>query len=190
MGPEANFIFIQALEEKIEEHERTIIKLKRACNSLLHVSILPHEVLGNIFRLNIVVEEPFGGLEEVSHNFLLVCHHWYEVALRTPELWTFWGNNTDDWDQRCFRSSVAIPLDLVLDGKTYTFGKVSERQRKVLKERATRDTIRRIHLRSDMPEILTSIISPLLSPSGGLQSRRLESLILRSEYQPSRPGIV
>ena len=183
MDRETNIGSIRALEKQIKEHEDAIIKLKRARNSFLNISSLPPEVLGNIFRWNTTVEEPFDNMTEDSYNFLLVSHHWFEVASRTPELWTFWGNNFQDWGKRYLRSSVATPLDLVLDGTIHLFGCVSEPQQIALKERATRDTIRRIHLRTDMHCHLTSIISPLLSPRGGLLTSSLESLILSSEYE-------
>ena len=180
MGRGANIGSIQNLEEQIKEHEMAIIKLKRARNSLLDVSALPPEVLGKIFHLNVTVEGDFDGPEERSYNFLLVCHYWFGVATQTPGLWTFWGNNAQDWGRRYLRSNVAIPLDLVLDSVKYPFSGISEYQQAMLKERATRDTIRQIHLRSDMRKTLTPIISPLLSPSGGLQTKSLESLTLRT----------
>ena len=181
MGREINVDSIRTLEEQIEEHEKTIIKLKRARNSLLNVSALPPEVLGHIFSQNVTLRDPFGGLEEGSHNFLLVCHHWFEVASRTPELWSFWGTSLEQWEERCLRSNVSIPLDLVLDGLPYMFDPVSESQRMALEDRAKRDTIRRIHLQGDMRSLLTSIIAPLLSPYGGLRTNSLESLILFNE---------
>ncbi|KAF9784548.1 hypothetical protein BJ322DRAFT_1211494 [Thelephora terrestris] len=181
MERQVNIDSILALEKQIKEHENEIIKLKRARNSLLNVSSLPPEVLGNIFRWNITPKEPLDNMEDVSYNFLLVCHHWFKVASQTPGLWTFWGNNFFDWKKRCLRSSVATPLDLVLDGSMHLFGCISEPQQMVLRERATRDTIRRVHLRTDMHCHLTSIISPLLSIGGGLQTSSLESLILWSE---------
>ena len=85
MDREINIDSVRALEEQIKEHERAIIKLKRARNSVLNVSKFPPEVLGNIFRWNVTLEEPFDGIKEESYNFLLVCHHWFEVASRTPE---------------------------------------------------------------------------------------------------------
>jgi len=181
MDREINIDSILALEEQIKEHERAIIKLKRARNSLLNVSKLPPEVLGNIFQWNITLKGNFDRLEEGSHNSLLICHHWFEVASHTPELWTFWGNNLEDWEKQYLRSSPGAPLDLVLDGLPYTFGSVSESQQVALKDRAARDTIRRVHLQSDMSWLLTSIISPLLSPHGGLRTNNLESLVLYSE---------
>ena len=139
---------IRALEEQVKGHEKAIIKLKRARNSLLNVSTLPPEVLGKVFRWNITLENPFDGLEEEPHNFLFVCRHWYEVASRTPERWAFWGNNFGHWEERYLRSSVEIPLDLVLDGITYLYGSLGKPQRMMLEERAARDTIRRVHLPS------------------------------------------
>jgi len=181
MDREVNIDSIRALEEQIKEHERAIIKLKRARNSLLNVSKLPPEVLGNVFQWNITLKGNFDGLEEGSHDPLLVCHHWFEVASRTPELWTFWGNNLEDWEKRYLRSSPGASLDLVLNELPDMFGSVSESQQAALKDRAARDTIRRVHLQSDTSSLLTSIISPLLSPHGGLQTNSLKSLILYNE---------
>ncbi|KAF9784554.1 hypothetical protein BJ322DRAFT_1021286 [Thelephora terrestris] len=89
-----------ALEKQIREHKSAIIKPKRARNSLLNVLSLPLEVLSNIFRRNITPKQPSDNLEDVSHNFFLVCHHWFKVASQTPGLWTFWGNNFFDWKKR------------------------------------------------------------------------------------------
>ena len=93
MGREANIDLIRALEKRIGEGKGDKIKLKRERNSLLNISTrLPPEILGQIFTWNLVREGFFRGLREGSYNFLLVCHHWFEVASRTPELWNFWGN--------------------------------------------------------------------------------------------------
>jgi len=122
MDRELNLDFIRALEEQIEEeeHERAIIQLKRSRNSLLNVStLLPPEILGIIFLWNATPMGDFGGLSKGSYNFLLVCHHWFEVASRTPELWGFWGNSVEDWTHRHTRCRTA-PLDLVLAGYTVT----------------------------------------------------------------------
>jgi len=50
MDCEANIDSVRALEDQIREHENTIIKLKRTRNSLLNISKLPPEVLGNVFH--------------------------------------------------------------------------------------------------------------------------------------------
>lgn len=75
---EINIDSIRTLDEQIKEHKTAtiIIRLKRTRNSLLNVSRLPPEILGDIFSWNVTIKDTFGGLEERSHNFLLVCHYW------------------------------------------------------------------------------------------------------------------
>ena len=75
MDCETNIDSIRALEEQIREHERAIVQLKRTRNSLLNVSKLPPEVLGDIFHRNVTFKGDFDGLDKRSHNFLFVCHH-------------------------------------------------------------------------------------------------------------------
>ncbi|KAF9782955.1 hypothetical protein BJ322DRAFT_1073586 [Thelephora terrestris] len=106
---------IRSVEQQIKEHEMAIIRLKRVRNSLLNVSRLPPEILGDIFCRNVTFKGLFGGLGKGSHNFLLVCHHWFEVASCTPDLWSFWGNNLRDWTKLHLRYPTS-PVDLVLDG--------------------------------------------------------------------------
>ena len=182
MDHEVNIDSIRALEEQIREHERTIVKLKRTRNSLLNVSKLPPELLGKIFRWNVIREDDFGGLNEGSHNFLLVCHHWFEVALHTPELWSFWGNSMAEWARRCFRSGTA-PLDLVLsdpgNAKSYTYFDTAMHD--ILQDHATQDAIRCVHLAAKDSRLLNSIIAPLTSNHDGeLRSNSIESFILQN----------
>ena len=177
MDREINIDSILALEEQIREHERTTIKLKRHRNSLLNVSKLPPEVLANIFHWNVTFKGDFSGLEEGSHNFLLVCHHWFEVASRTPEIWSFWGNTPDDWGKWCHRSETA-PLDLVLDGGYYGGPPLDITLHNVLQDRATRDTIRRVHLVARDTKLLKSIIAPLTSNYDELRSNDIRSFVL------------
>ena len=179
LSGETNAKSILVLDEQIREHEVALRKLKRARNSLLNVSKLPPEVLGDIFRWNVTLKGDFGGLGRESHNFLLVCHYWLEVASSTPELWSFWGNTPKDWARWCRRSGTA-PLDLVLNANTdddnfdtTLFG--------ILQDRANRDTIRRIHLKAVDSELLSSIISSLTAGSGVPQSSGVESFILQNE---------
>ena len=182
MDCEINVDSIRALEEQIIEYERTIINLKRTRNSLLNVSKLPPEVLGSIFRWNVIREGDFRGLDEGSHNFLGVCHHWFEVASRTPELWSSWGNTPNDWAQWYYHSRTA-PLDLVLSGSYY--GAYSDDEdgldpdlRDAINDRATKDTIRRVHLKAEGSMLIDDIIVELTAKGEKLRSNSMESLVL------------
>ena len=159
---EINAQAIRVLEQQIEGHrdERTIVRLKRVRNSLLNVSTLPTEILGDVFHRNVILESAFDGLEEGSYNFLLVCHHWFKVASRTPELWSCWGNNLQDWKKRCHCCRVT-PLDLVLDGMDSTEGPLDDNLRSALQDHATRNTIRRVHLWTENLKLLSFILSSL-----------------------------
>ena len=176
MDCETNIDSIRALEEQIREHERTIIKLKRTRNSLLNVSKLPPEILGKIFSWNVTLEDEFDRLDEGSHNFLLVCHHWFEVASHTSEIWSFWGNNTKDWARLCHRSKTA-PLDLVL-GDYDHYDDADTTLHNILRDRAARDTIRRVHLGTVDSELSSSIITSLTANPGEPRPNSIESFIL------------
>lgn len=179
LGNEVNIGSIQALEQQIKEHELAIIRLKRSRNSLLNVSRLPPEILGDIFRRNVTLTGLFDGLGEESHNFLLVCHYWFEVASCTPDLWSFWGNNLRDWTKLHLRHPTA-PLDLVLYGSWNKGRSLHESLRNALQDRAMRDALRRIHLVARDSELLDSIISPL-ARCGEIRSSSVESVIIRDE---------
>ena len=178
MGREINLESILVLEKQIKEHENTLIRLKRLRNSLLNVStLLPPEILGNIFRWNAIPDPgDFGGLPKGSYNFFLVCHHWFEVASRTPELWSFWGNSIQDWAHRHARSGTA-PLDLVL-GKD-TGRALDDRLRDALKDRAARDAIRRVHLRATNVGPINSVISAIVAGGEGTRLSSVESFVVQ-----------
>jgi len=177
---EINIKSIRALDEQINEHERVLIGLKRARNSLLNVSRLPPEVLGKIFHWNVISKGNFDGLEDGSHNFLLVCHHWLEVASGTPELWSFWGNTLKDW-ARWHRRSGAAPLDLVLDGNSDDgTSKFDAVLRDVLRDHAARDAVIRVNLRGGDPDLLRSVISPLTAIFEGIRPNNMASFGLWS----------
>ena len=192
MGRETNIHSIRALEKQIAEGKGDIIKLKRARNSLLNISMrMPPEILGYIFVWTLARETGhlhsqahFDGLRKGSYNFLLVCHHWFEVASRTPELWSFWGNTLQDWKKRYPRSG-ATPLDLVLDGDRCDLDESFDGPlRDAVTGRVAQDTIRQVHLSSGDGSVLTSIISSLTPNDEDSQNENIESIILRNRGFP------
>ena len=180
MGTEANTDLIRVLERQIEEGDGDIIKLKRDRNSLLNISTrVPPEILGYIFSWNLVRVLPFGGLPKRSYNFLLVCHHWFEVASNTPELWNFWGSTFQQWEKHCHRSG-ATPVDLVLYQNRRCPGTFNEHLQDAVKSRVIQNTIRQVHLMSDSPRVLSPLISSLTPDGRGGQNENIESILLHS----------
>ena len=144
---------------------------------MLNVStLLPPEILGNIFHWNVIPSGEFGGLLKGSYNFLLVCHHWFEVASRAPGLWCSWGNSIRDWARRHARCGTG-PLDLVLVENTNH--ELDDELRDALQDRATRDTIRRVHLSGYKAErLLDSVISSIVAEGEETRSNSVESFIV------------
>jgi hypothetical protein len=76
MGRETNIESIRALEKQIEEGRGDTIKLKRARNSLLNISIrAPPEILGRIFflvvaRSAILLDGVWDALRRVGEGIL------------------------------------------------------------------------------------------------------------------------
>ena len=156
-----------------------VIRLKRTRNSLLNVARIPPEILGHIFcfAITTVGGPHFAKIQKDSCNFLFVCHHWFQVALHTPDLWTSWGNNLKDWKRRYLRSGNSA-LDLVLDGWYWGDGPFDEALRGALKDRAARDLIRKVHLRGNNPELLTAIVSSLIPEGDSVRRSSIESIVL------------
>ena len=114
-----------------------------------------------------------------SYNFLLVCHHWFQVANLTPGLWDSWGNNLKDWKRWHLRSGT-FALDLFLDGWRYNDGVFDQALRDTLRDRAARDVIRKVHLKSDDTRLLTAIISSLIPGGEDVRPSSIESIVLRN----------
>ena len=162
--------------------DKQIIHLQRSRNSLLNVARIPPEILGHIFRFNIKPKAsngPFAGLGKRAHNFLFICHHWFEVARRIPDIWSFWGNSLEDWERQYSRSGPS-PLDLVLEGTAHRILPLDGHLQDALRGYATRDAIRKVHLRDDNMQLLTDIISTLTPEDDGARDSSIESIALDS----------
>jgi len=183
MGHEINIDSIMVLDKRIEEITAELAQLKRSRNSLLNVARIPPDILGHIFHLN-VMPEPGDGyfpkLQKGSYNFILVCHRWFRVARNTPALWSFWGNELKDWKRRHLLSGVSAPVDLVLDVFTHGGESLDEILRNVLRDRAARDVIRKVHIRCQSIEesTATAIISLLTPEDEGIRHSSMESIAL------------
>ena len=184
MGCEINIHAIRELEKQIEEGTGDAIQLKRTRNSLLNISTrVPPEILGSVFRWNVIPGEDypdFGGLRRGSYNFVLVCHHWFEVASRTPELWSCWGNTLKQWSRR-YKYSGTARVDLVLN-RYHTTGShfpFDGPLRDAVRDRAARGLIRSVHFQNKRTKVLTSILPSLIPDGEGIQSSSIESIHLR-----------
>lgn len=190
MDHEANIHSIRVLEKQIAEGNGDTIKLKRTRNSLLNISTrIPPEILGYIFVWSLPGEQGlsldspllFEGIRKGSYTFLLVCHHWFQVASRTPELWAFWGNTLQDWRSRHHRSRYA-PLDLVLCGKHCDiFESFDQVLQDAVHSRVLQGVMRRVHLRSHDVDTLASIISSLTPDDEGHKNQNIESIVLQND---------
>ena len=184
MGREVNIDRIRNLEGQIEEGAGDIIKLKRVRNSLLNISmIVPPELLGSIFRWNVTPGgdlPPFGSFPKGTYNFLFVCHHRFEVASHTPELWSFWGDTMQKWS-RWYKRSGTTPVDLVLSEHTMGGSKIpfDGSLRDTLRDRVACDAIRSLHLLCEKRSLLTSILSILTPDDEDIRSSSIESIALR-----------
>jgi hypothetical protein len=172
MGSEVNLDSILALDAEI-------IRPKRTRNSLLNIARIPPEILGHIFHFSITEAgvPDFAGIPKGPYNFLLVCHHWFQVARRTPELWSSWGNNLKDWKRWHLRFGIST-LDLILSRWYDGGGGLDEALRDAIRDRATRDVIRKVHLASNNTELLTTIISSLIPEGEDVRPSSIESIIL------------
>jgi hypothetical protein len=182
MGREIHEDYIRKLEEKIDQGEGDIIHLKRVRNSLLNVSLrLPPEILGQIFCWR-VFRDPLRirKSQKVSYNFLLVCHHWFEVASCTPELWSYWGRTLKEWLQHYKRPGTA-PVDLLLDARCADDSKtpLNGTLLRALQERAKLDAIRSIRLLRERGSLLVAILSTLTPDHGKIRQTSIEIIDLR-----------
>ena len=68
--------------------EETIRALKSRRNELSPISRLPTEILCNIFKLQVTLNDWDIPRPDSWNNFSQVSRHWRSLALSAPELWT------------------------------------------------------------------------------------------------------
>jgi hypothetical protein len=172
-----------ASERKTGEQATEIIQPKSIQHDPSTIACIPPEILGYIFQLAVEPQIPqdgdirFAGIKKGSYNFLLACPYWYQVANRTPELWSSWGTSLQDWRRRYLHHKNS-PLDLVLDGNRPQFRCFDEMLSSALKSRAAEDLIRKIHIRVPYKSSSTSILSSLTPTNEFIRDSSMESIAL------------
>ena len=163
-----------------------MIQLKRARNSLLNISTrVPPEILGYIFRWSVVWNTGHLHLSESqkgSYRFLLVCHHWFEVASHTPGLWNHWGKTLEQWFRQSKRSGTSL-VDLVLSGRQLDHSPtrpvlLNGALQDALRDRAERNAIRSVHLHTERRSLQTTILSALTPGGENIRDTSIESVSL------------
>jgi hypothetical protein len=172
-----------ASERKTGEQATEIIQPKSIQHDPSTIACIPPEILGYIFQLAVEPQIPqdgdirFAGIKKGSYNFLLACPYWYQVANRTPELWSSWGTSLQDWTRRYLHHKNS-PLDLVLDGNRLQHGRFDEMLSSALKSRAAEDLIRKVHIRGPYTGASTSILSSLTPWNECIRDSSIESIAL------------
>jgi len=84
---------IEHRSQIIKNHSRMVVDLRRRRNKLALVLILPNEILSDIFaqyvRDRFTYIQSIGGIIYRWVEIMHICHHWREVALSIPYLWSF-----------------------------------------------------------------------------------------------------
>lgn len=116
----------KALEDEINAHKTQVILKTRELNKLVRIFCLPPELLTEIF-LHYAADIRHGspyypsssvyGRDHRSKRWIRiahVCHHWREVALSSPRLWSEFTVDRLEWTQEMLTRSKRAPLHLTI----------------------------------------------------------------------------
>ena len=83
---------IDSIQKQIDFYVRETIRLRCTQNSHLAISLLPAELLSDVFLYLVEDGLESGGAHFATgtFSFLQVCRHWNEVAVGSPQLWALW----------------------------------------------------------------------------------------------------
>jgi hypothetical protein len=106
---------LSEIDERILEAEP--IELKRRGNALTPICLLPIEVLAEIFEHLQHMSTFLPRLRRYIFDYtwttvMLVCHHFRDVAVSTPALWSeiYFKHKSQEWIDMCLRRSASAPL--------------------------------------------------------------------------------
>ena len=166
MGAKVDERRIRNLEMKIKAATGDSTELRIAWNSLLNISThVPTEILALIFYWIVLERRHLPRIRPCLYYFLLVCQHWYQVAMRTPALWSFWGHTLALWLCR-FKRSGTSPVDLVLNGYVVSgpSAPLDEPIREALRDRMERNTLKSVQLWNERKSVLEDVLAALTPP--------------------------
>ena len=92
--------------------EETIRALKSRRNELSPISRLPTEILCNIFKLQVTLNDWDIPRPDSWNNFSQVSRHWRSLALSAPELWTDIILSYPRWTHEMLKRSIKAKLTI------------------------------------------------------------------------------
>ncbi|KIP05545.1 hypothetical protein PHLGIDRAFT_56682, partial [Phlebiopsis gigantea 11061_1 CR5-6] len=101
----------QVLQAEVDAHKQQIIEKTRRMNHLLTINRLPPELLGEILLYWMETAKGQSATTDRKWTKIAhVCHHWREVALSSPRLWSSFTLGPLDWTREMLARSKRAPL--------------------------------------------------------------------------------
>ncbi|KAF9232499.1 hypothetical protein BU15DRAFT_81186 [Melanogaster broomeanus] len=161
------------IDDKVALLRLPICALLTRRNGLLPVSRLPPDVLANIFLCQAHSFYQDHGYSRTSGappwaNVLYTCHHWRDVALSCPSLWSFLFVSSPRWTEELLSRTKMAPLRIRVDVGCST------QEEMMFFEKVTTDVTRIQDLSLKFPRSLAEgFFSKLSTPAPLLHTLRL-----------------